>query len=390
MDRFPSPAAKKHYPRTRPEAVLEGVTNVAQARRRLDTRPFRDRLADIPLDSSYDEVNTRLYEAGFGDGLPLVPPTEERIGAMLAGGGVPASSQLPMLAPARVPPTLWDVAANAVMAGCAPEHLPVVAAAVEAVADPDFNLTGIQATTGAATPLVIVGGPVVAQVGMNAGANSLGQGSRANATIGRALRLVLQNVGLAVPGVSDMATQGQPGKYTWCVAENEADSPWSPLRVALGLPAAASTVTVVGAVGNVEVVLPATSPEDLAHVLAGSMTIEGNAGGEGTFGGGFALVLLPPESAAFLAAHGWDRRRLQRELFARAVVSYEALTPAIAERAIVRRRELGLPDEGVLRAAQTPEDVLIVVSGGVGTKATFVPTWPGGTRAITVTLPPAA
>ena len=136
-------------------------------------------------------------------------------------------------------------------------------------------------------------------------------------------------------------------------------------------------------------VLPATSPEDLAHVLAGSMTIEGNAGGEGTFGGGFALVLLPPESAAFLAAHSWDRRRLQRELFARASVSCEALTPAIAERAIVRRRELGLPDEGVLRAAQTPEDVLIVVSGGVGTKATFVPTWPGGTRAITVTLPPA-
>ena len=138
---------------------------------------------------------------------------------MLAGGGVPASSQLPMLAPARVPPTLWDIAANAVMAGCGPEYLPVVAAAVEAVADPDFNLTGIQATTGAATPLVIVAGPVVAQVGMNAGANSLGQGSRANATIGRALRLVLQNVGLAVPGVSDMATHGQPGKYTWCVAE---------------------------------------------------------------------------------------------------------------------------------------------------------------------------
>ena len=360
---------------------------MAEVRRRIDTRPFRDRLAGIALDGGYDAVNTRLYEAGLGDGLPLVPPTEERIGAMLAGGGAPATSQLPMLAPARVPPTLRDVAANAVMAGCAPGHLPVVAAAVEAVADPDFNLTGIQATTGAATPLLIVGGPVVAEIGLNAGANSLGQGSRANATIGRALRLVLQNVGLAVPGISDMATHGQPGKYSWCVAENEADSPWPPLRVALGLPAAASAVTVVGAVGNVEVVLPATSPEDLAHALAGSMTIEGNAGGEGTFGGGQALVLLPPESAAFLDSYGWDRRRLQRELFARASVSYEALTPAIVERAVVRRRELGLADEGVLRVARTPEDVLIVVSGGVGTKATFVPTWPGGTRAISVALP---
>ncbi|MYB42649.1 MAG: hypothetical protein F4X76_10800 [Chloroflexi bacterium] len=360
---------------------------MAQTRRRFDTRPFRDRLADVALDGGYGEVNARLSEAGFGDGLPLVPPTEERIGAMLAGGGFPAYSQLPMLAPARVPPTAWEIAANAVLAGCAPEHLSVVVAAVEAVADPDFNLTGIQATTGAATPLLIVGGPVVAEIGMNAGANSLGQGSRANATIGRALRLVLQNVGLAVPGLSDMATQGQPGKYTWCVAENEADNPWPPLRVALGLPAGASAVTVVGAVGNVEVVLPATSPEDVADVLAGSMTVEGNAGGEGTFGGGQALVLLPPESAWFLDSHGWDRRRLQRELFARATVSYEELTPAIVERAIVRRRELGLADEGVLRVARTPEDVLIVVTGGVGTKATFVPTWPGGTRAITVTLP---
>ncbi|MYA19697.1 MAG: hypothetical protein F4Z25_05420 [Chloroflexi bacterium] len=359
---------------------------MTQARRRFDTRPFRERLADVSLEGGYDEVNARLHEAGLGDGLPLVPPTDERIAAILAGGGVPAYSQFPMLAPGRVPPTGWDLAANAVLAGCAPEHLAVVAATVEAVADPDFNLTGIQATTGAATPLVIVGGPVVARIGMNAGANSLGQGSRANATIGRALRLVLQNVGLAVPGLSDMATHGQPGKYSWCVAENEAESPWPPLRVALGLPAAASAVTVVGAVGNVEVVLPATSPEDLAHTLAGSMTIEGNAGGEGTFGGGEALVLLPPESAAFLDSHGWDRRRLQRELFARAGVSYEELTPAIVERAIVRRRELGLPDEGVLRVARTPEDVLIVVTGGVGTKATFVPTWPGGTRAITVTL----
>ena len=359
---------------------------MTQARRRFDTRPFRERLADVSLEGGYDEVNARLHEAGLGDGLPLVPPTEERIAAMLAGGGVPTYSQFPMLAPGRVPPTGWDLAANAVLAGCAPEHLPMVAAAVEAVADPDFNLTGIQATTGAATPLLIVGGPVVARIGMNAGANSLGQGSRANATIGRALRLVLQNVGLAVPGISDMATQGQPGKYSWCLAENEAESPWPPLRVALGLPAAASAVTVVGAVGNVEVVLPATSPEDLVQTLAGSMTIEGNAGGEGTFGGGEALVLLPPESAAFLDSHGWDRRRLQRELFARAVVSYEELTPAIVERAIVRRRELGLPDEGVLRVARTPDDVLIVVTGGVGTKATFVPTWPGGTRAITVTL----
>ena len=357
------------------------------ARRRIDTRPFRERLGDVALDGEHDVVNARLYEAGLGDGLPLVPPTAERIEAMLAHARVPAGSALPMLVPARVSPTPWDVAANAVMAGCARAYLPVVVAAAAAVADPEFNLTGIQATTGAATPLVIVGGPIVAQLGMNAGAYSLGQGSRPNATIGRALRLVLQNVGLALPGISDMATQGQPGKYTWCVAENEADSPWPPLRVSLGLAAGASVVTVVGAVGNVEVVLPATSPEDAAHTLAGSMTIEGNAGGEGSFGCGQALVLLPPESAAFLNGHGWDRRRLQRELFDRARVRYERLTPATVERVIERRQELGLPDEWALPVARAPEDVLIVITGGVGTKATFVPTWGGGTRAITVELP---
>ena len=357
------------------------------ARRRLDPRPLRERLAGLALDGGFDGANARLYEAGLGDGLPLVPPTGERIEAMLAGVSRPAGSLLPVLVPAHVSPTLWDIAANAVMAGCAPEYLPVVVAAVGAVADPEFNLTGIQATTGSASPLVIVGGPAVAELGLNAGANALGQGWRANATIGRALRLVLQNVGLAVPGVSDMATQGQPGKYSWCVAENETDGPWPPLRVALGLSASASTVTVVGAVGNVEVVLPASSPEDVGETLDGSMTIAGNAGGEGTFGGGQALVLLPPESATFLDAHGWDRRRLQRYLFDNARVPYERLTPVAVERAIERRRELRLPDEGALPVARAPEDVLIVVTGGVGTKATFVPTWGGGTRAITVEIP---
>ena len=265
---------------------------------------------------------------------------------MLAHARIPADAALPTLVPAHVSPTLWDIAANAVMAGCAPACLPVVAAAAAAVADPASNLTGIQATTGAATPLVIVSGPIVAALAMNAGGNSLGHGSRPNATIGRALRLILQNVGLAVPGVSDMATQGQPGKYTWCVAENEADSPWPPLRVSLGFAARASVVRVVGAVGNVEVVLPATSPEDTVHTLAGSMTIEGNVGGEGTFGGGQALVLLPPESAVFLSSHGWDRRRLQRELFDRARVRYERLTPPTVARVIERRPRARPPRRG--------------------------------------------
>ncbi len=345
----------------------------------VDIRPLHERIAGLALDrdGSFEDANESLYRARLTDGLPVVPPTAARIDAMLVAASLHADDVLDTLMPSFTAPTLWDVAASAVMAGCEAPYLPVIVAALRAVADPAFNLLGIQTTTGAAAPLLIVNGPVAAQLDINAGPNCMGQGWRANATIGRAVRLVLQNVGLGIPGSGDMATQGQPGKYSWCIAENEAKSPWPPLHVTRGFDAAASAVTAVGAVGNVEVVLSVSAPEELVTTLAHSMTLAGNLGAHGTFGGGQALVLLPPESARFLDGHGWDRARLQEALFEEARMPLDWLN----ERAAERLRGDATAD--AVTVARSPQDILVVVTGGVGIKATFVPTWGGGTEAVT-------
>lgn len=320
-----------------------------------DMRPLRERLASLSIDPStpFEEATERLERAGLGDGLPLIPPTAERIDAMLGAQGLDPEVTLEMLMPSFVAPTLWDVAACAVIAGCDGRALPVLITALRAVGDPRYNLLGVQATTGAATPLLIVHGPAVEELGINAGTNAMGQGARANATIGRAFRLVLQDVGLALPGSGDMATHGTPGKYTWCVGE-QAGSPWPPFHVTRGLDAGSSAVTVVAAVGSTEVVLGGSTPEEVVDLL-GNVTVP-TAGRE-------VLILLPPESARLLDGAGWDRAMLQRALFER-----------WRDRTTVRR------------APQSSDDVLVVVTGGTGVKATYVPTWGGTEAAITRAL----
>lgn len=351
----------------------------------VDPRPLVDRIGDLALDQIDDieAANEACYRAGITDGLPVIPPTARRIERMLgamAGSSTPGLGPLP---PGFVTPTNWDAAACAVMAGCEVGALPVVLAGLSAVADPVFNLLGIQTTTGGAAPLFILNGPQVGALGVNAGHNSLGPGWRPNASIGRALRLVLQNVGMAVPGTGDMATQGHPGKYTWLVAENEAASPWQPFHTLRGFRASDSTVTAVGGVGNVEVVLSHTTVEELADTMARSMAI-GNPG-RGYYGSGQPLWLLPPESAEFLVREGWDRARLQQELYERSRVPLSRLHPSIAQRAATGR-EMALGESSDATTAHSPDDILIVVTGGVGYKATFVPTWGGGTTAVTRTV----
>ena len=221
----------------------------------------------------------------------------------------------PMLEPAR-----WrDIAVNAVMAGCAADCLPVIGAALEAMAAEEFNLTGVSTTTGSAAPLVIVNGPVAARIGMNGGANALGPGNRANATTGRAISLCLRNIGGAAPGAVDMATLGQPAKYTCCFAENEAQSPWAPLHVERGYAASDSVVTVVGVSGTVEVVDSASGTcAQLAQTFAQSMLIAGTVGGAGLIGGGEPLLIVPPELAATCERDGCSKRALKAAIFERA------------------------------------------------------------------------
>jgi hypothetical protein len=254
----------------------------------------------------------------------------------------------------------------------------VVGAAIEAMAAPEFNLLGI-ATTGSATVCVIVNGPIADEMGMNAGANALGPGNRANATIGRAVRLTLQNAGGARPGEIDMATLGQPGKYTFCFAENEAQNPWSPLHVERGFGRGQSVVTVVGVSGTIEVVdSESRTGLDLARTFAQSMLIAGNVGSAGLLGGGEPLIVMPPEHAEVFHRDGYSKERVKQAMFERALLPIDALASGSREGAAAS----GAASGGYRRVARQAEDIMIIVTGGVGRKAAYVPTWSGTTRAV--------
>jgi len=202
---------------------------------------------DFP--GTHEEIDALYQERGWTDGLPIVPPTEAAVREFLRWTDRDPREVLSVLPPRQGEATVERIAANAVMAGCRPEYLPVVLAGIEALADPLFNLDAIQSTTHPVAPLLVVNGPIAREIGLNAGYNAFGQGFRANVTIGRAVRLVLMNVGGGLPGIGDRATQGSPAKIAHCVAENEAENPWEPLHVEAGLPADVSVATVFGCEG---------------------------------------------------------------------------------------------------------------------------------------------
>jgi hypothetical protein len=335
-------------------------------------------------DASSERTQGEIYAAGLGDGLPIVPPTADRVNRMLAASGVDPDAVICELPPLFAAATWHAIAINAVMAGCKDEYLAIIGAAIDALAEPEFNLIGIATTTGSAATLVIVNGPVTRSLEMNAAANALGPGNRANASIGRAVRLVLQNVGGATPGEIDMATLGQPAKFTFCLAENEAGSPWPPLHVERGFETAASVVTVVGASGIVEVVDSSScAPEELAQTFAQSMLIAGTLGGAALLGGGEPLLVLPPEQAQLLAQAGCSKTQFKALVWERAFLPLESLSPPIGRHLVERRRSAGETDpRAPLRVAEQPADIMIVVAGGVGIKAAYIPTWGGSTRAV--------
>src|SRR5262249_45212539 len=210
-----------------------------------------------------------MFARGWTDGLPVVPPTPERVARMLTGTTRDPHEIVAVVPPDLVECTVEKVAINATLAGCRPEYLPVVLTAVEAACTDEFNAHGLLATTWFSGPLVVVNGPITRALGMNSGINALGQGNRANATIGRALQLVIRNVGGGRPGEVDRATLGNPGKYTFCFAEDEAGSPWEPLAVERGVEAGRSAITLFAAEGVRGVVDQLSrEPESLARSFA--------------------------------------------------------------------------------------------------------------------------
>jgi len=335
----------------------------------------------IETADDFEAVNGFLYRLGVTDGLPITPPTPPRIETMLNGRNPDAI--LTQLPPLRGQATLYKLAMCAVMAGCRAAYFPIILAAIEALAQPEFNRYGIQTTTGNAAPLILLNGPVIEQCNVNAGANALGPGAQSNATIGRAVQLILKNIGGAAPGITDKATLGQPGKYTFCCAENESANPWEPLHVARGYASEQSAVTVIGVSGLVEVVdAHSHTPAGVLLTLTHSMTIAGTLGARHVLGGGEPLVLITPEHAA-LIAQAYTRRQAQQFLFDAARLELQRLSPETAARIRADRAADGLEPEADIRIADGPEDILLVVVGGAGVKSAYAPTWGGTTRAVT-------
>jgi hypothetical protein len=265
---------------------------------------------NVTLGEAEDPIEA-CYDRGWTDGLPVVPPTPARVLRMLAGTPRRPDEVIGLVPPDLAPCTVEKVAINAVMAGCKPEYLPVVLAAVEAALIDEFGMHGILCTTMFAGPLVIVNGPVARHIGVNSGVNALGQGHRANASIGRALQLVIRNVGGGRPGEVDRATLGTPGKYSFCFAEAE-DSAWEPLHVQRGFAREASTVTLFAGEGVQGVVdQKSRTPESLARSFA--LCLRAVDHPKLAMAGDALLVVSPDHCRVFLEA-GWSKARLLEEL----------------------------------------------------------------------------
>ena len=322
------------------------------------TIPVGDREAPVfAADADWDAAQAALLDAELADGLPAVVPTEARLAAMLAGRD-------PNLSFGFMPPlfgelTIEAVAYCCVIAGCRPGELPVLLEAAIATLEPEFNLLGIQTTTGTPTAAVLVHGPAVSALGMNAGTNCLGPGNRANACIGRALRLVLTNVGGARPLVGDMATMGQPAKYGMAFGEG-AHPLASPLHVRRGLAGRDSAVTVIGLSGTIEV-LPeagASTPDAvLRPALAAMDGARAAASGGRRRDPGEQFLLLPPEMADVIAKGGWTLDQAADFLW----------------------RQSGT-DWPIARSAA---DIHVIITGGAGVKMTCLVPWGGGTICVT-------
>jgi hypothetical protein len=260
-----------------------------------------------------DDPVELCYGRGWTDGLPVTPPTDERVIAMLKG-----TTRRPDEGIGKIPPFLADctvekVAINAVMAGCKPEYLPVLLAALEAALEPVFTLHGVLATTYFSSPIIIVNGPIAKKIGMNSGINALGQGNRANATIGRALNLIVLNVGGGRPGEADRSTLGAPSKYTLCFAEDESDPEWEPLSAARGLPRGVSAVTLFQGHGPEAFVdQKSRTPEALTRSFASSLV---KIGHPKLVQSARAILVLSPEHYAIYREAGWDRRKIERALY---------------------------------------------------------------------------
>jgi hypothetical protein len=336
--------------------------------------------------AAFDQMNLEFLDRGWGDGFPLIPPTPERVAEMLRACSRDPQEVITVLEPGMGYATVEKIAINAVLAGCEPVHLPILVAAVKAIADPAFHLRMVAMSTGPHAPLLVINGPIAKALGINSGRCALGPGreSRANTVIGRALRLILMNVGLAYPGVMDMDTIGSPAKYGMCIAENEDQNPWAPLHVERGFRPEQSTVTAFSSKHQLEIddVLSYT-PEGVLTGVAASISMPG---------GEYMderrvyhhVLLLCPDHARLIAKAGWSKQGIRDYLYQNAVLPWRLLRHWYVDEGVrpELRWILSLPPETPVPIVGGPDWYQIVVVGGPAGKNAYM-----SAEGLSVTIP---
>jgi hypothetical protein len=337
------------------------------------------------------ELQAWFFERQSSDGFPVIAPIPGAVANMVEGSGRRGQDLVGVVPPRGGIATIEQIAVNAVMAGCRPQHMPVLVAAVEAMLESRFNLASLQATTHPVAPLLIVHGPIARELNMNAGAGTFGPSSMANAVIGRAIRLILWNIGGAFPGTTDRSTQGAPSKYSFCIAENLEASPWGSFITERGLANGANAVTVFGGEpphnvndhehGDAEGILRVA-----ADVLR---TLGSNTWFIAWHGRKELMLILGPEHAASIAGSGWSRRKVREYLY----------------HAVSRRRDelasggmYGMRDwppelnamaaDALIPAVPSADDILVLVAGGPGKHSAVLPSF-GATVSVTRQIPDA-
>src|SRR4051794_1876828 len=364
----------RDLPEARPGCGAKNVEPgvIERLRIRFNETGLKSRRIEIGGDKDEQEA---MFARGWSDGLPLVPPTEERVLRMLDGTSRDPQEVLGLVPPALAAATVEKIAINAVMAGCKPEYLPVVLAAVEAVLDDSFAMHSVLATTMFVGPVVIVNGPVRRRIGMNAKGNALGQGNRANSSIGRALQLVIRNIGEGRPQEVDRATLGNPGKLGYCFAEDEEGSSWEPLSVERGAKLGASAVTLFAGFGLQGVVdQKSRDPESLARSMAESLKAIHNVKPAPSCD---ALLVVCPEHHRTFRNAGWSKARLYEELYRLCEIQGDDLIagargiaeggpPSLAGKTVNKFRPGGL--------------MIVRAGGGAGMFSGIIAGWSSGSR----------
>ena len=327
-------------------------------------------------------VNRLFYSRGWTDGLPIIPPTPERYERMLGDSGVNPSELLALIEPRQGQATRAKVAINAVMAGCLPEHLPVLLAAGKALGQPALNLKALNTTTHPCTVLALISGPINDAIDINTTYNTFGQGSIANASIGRAIRSILLNIGGGTPGILDRATMGTPAKFSFCFGENLAENPWGEtLSMERGFGPDQDTITLCGVEGphNVNDHYGKTA-EEILQTIGGTMC---SPGLNNSYLGGEIMLVIGPEHAEIIHNDGFSKADIKNYLIENAFIPSHALSEPqrVIMRQYVPERLLEDGDQGA-RIATTHDDIQIVVAGGAGRHSAIIPSF-GNTLAVT-------